>query len=78
MTVQIVESRVGYDYEQAGVMLCMSPRSVQRLVEDGEIEAHYAGPSQTQPRIHREELDRYLLACPTSRPVSSPAERRAG
>jgi excisionase family DNA binding protein len=70
VTVQIVEPRVGYDYEQAGVMLSVSGKTVQRLVEDGEIEAHYIGPSRTQPRIHREELDRYLLACPTERAAS--------
>jgi excisionase family DNA binding protein len=67
VTVQIVESRVGYDYEQAGVMLSVSAKTVQRLVDDGELEAHYIG---RLPRIHREELDRYLLSCPTSRRAS--------
>jgi excisionase family DNA binding protein len=63
--VQILEPRVGYSYAEAAAQLCVSESFISAAVRDGELEAHWL--NGTTPRIHREELDRYLRESPTAR-----------
>ena len=57
---------------EVGRLLRMSPQSIRRMVQRGDIPGYRLG--DVEIRIKREDIDAYLLA----RPVTGPAEVRDG